>query len=426
MFKVLVISYYFPPMGLSGVQRVLKFVKYMRGNNWEPTVITTGSTGYFAHDPVLFKEAEKLNLRVIRTEAFDPLSIMAKYKTIRMPREFIRKFLSRVSKTFFIPDNKIHWSNKAYKVASDLMSKEKFDIIFVSIPPFSTFSIAAKLSQKFDVSLFVDYRDLWTNNQFAFNPTPYHTYKHKKLEYKALKVADKIIAVNRRIKESLLSTFKFLTFEDVVIIPHGYDLEDIETAVVEPKLNSKMRLTYSGMFYEFITPKYFLQAFKQLTIERPDIAENIELHFIGYLRKENQKLVKKLGLIPYVKDHGYLDHSSTITKLLSSDVLWFMLGKSKSADSVSPGKMFEYFGTKKPILACVPEGIAKVASQEYGASYVTEPDNVEEIKNALIKIHNDYRDKKLPQPNDEYVNKHRKDIQTEQLTKLFQFYLRVI
>jgi glycosyltransferase involved in cell wall biosynthesis len=103
-----------------------------------------------------------------------------------------------------------------------------------------------------------------------------------------------------------------------------------------------------------------------------------------------------------------------------------MLGKSKSVDSVTPGKMFEYFGTNKPILACVPEGIAKVAAQEYGASYITEPDDVEEIKNALIKIHNDYRDKKLIQPNEEYVTKHRKDIQTEQLTKLFQFYLRVI
>lgn len=426
MFKVLVISYYFPPMGLSGVQRVLKFVKYMRGNNWEPTIITTGNSGYFAHDPVLYQEAEKLNLRVIRTEAFDPLSILSRYKTLRMPREFIRKFLSRVSKTIFIPDNKINWSNKAYKVASKLMADEKFDIIFVSIPPFSTFSIAAKLSQKFDVSLFVDYRDLWTNNQFAFNLTPYHTYLHKKMEYKALKVADKIITVNRRIKENLLSTFKFLTFDDVVIIPHGYDVEDFESAVIEPKLNSKMRLTYSGIFYEFITPKYFLQAFKELTIERPDIAENIELHFLGYLRKENYKIVKKLGLIPYVKDHGYLDHRATISKLLSSDVLWFMLGKSKNSDSITPGKLFEYFGAKKPILASVPDGIAKVAAQEYGASYITEPDNIHEIKNALIKIHNDYRDKKLPQPNEEYVTKHRKDYQTEQLTKLFQFYLRVI
>ncbi len=426
MFKVLVISYYFPPMGLSGVQRVLKFVKYMRGNNWEPTIITTGNTGYFAHDPVLFKEVEKLNLRVIRTEAFDPYSVLSKYKTMKMPREIIRKVLSRISKTFFIPDNKIGWSKKAYRVAKNLLEKEKYDIIFVSIPPFSTFSMAAKLSQQSDVSLFVDYRDLWTNNQFAFNLTPYHKYLHKKMEYKALKIADKIIAVNRRIKENLLSTFKFLTFEDVVIIPHGYDVEDFSNAVIEPKLNSKLRLTYSGLFYEFITPKYLLYAFKELTIERPDIAEDIELHFIGHFRKENHKLVKKLGLIPYVKDHGYLDHSATVSKLLSSDVLWFMIGRSVNSDSITPGKLFEYFGSRKPVLACIPDGVAKMAAQEYGASYITEPDNIKQIKDTLILIHNNYRNKKLPVPNEEFVIKHRRDNQTEQLTKLFQFYLRVI
>ncbi|MEI7810888.1 MAG: glycosyltransferase [Ignavibacteria bacterium] len=426
MFKVLVIAYYFPPMGLSGVQRVTKFVKYMRKYNWEPTVITTGKTSYFAHDNSLLKEVEESEIRVIRVEANDPYSLARSKKNFKMSAEIVIKTLNNISKTFFIPDNKISWSNKAYKVAKELLKKEEFDIIFVSIPPFSTFSVAARLSKWFDIALFVDYRDLWTGNQFAFNLTPYHSYLHKKLEYKALRVADKVIAVNRKIKEKLLNTFRFLTFEDIMIIPHGYDKEDFENITPIPKGNNKMRLTYSGTFYEFITPKYFLQAFRKLTYERPDIAENIELHFIGEFRRENVKLVDKLGLQAYVRDYGYLDHNEAVVRIVSSDVLWLMVGDKKNADTITPGKLFEYFGARKPIIACVPEGAAKSACQEYGATFITKPADIDEIKNTIIRVHGLYREGKLPKPNEEFVVKHDREVQTEQMLKSFQFYIKAI
>ncbi|MGE5364582.1 MAG: glycosyltransferase [Bacteroidota bacterium] len=426
MFKVLVISYYYPPMGLSGVQRTLKFVKYMSKFNWEPTVITTGSTGYFAHDLSLLKESEDAGIRVIRTEAGDPYSLLANRKTMKMPPEFLRKFLSRMSKTLFIPDNKISWSEKAYLKAKELMETEKFDIIYVSIPPFSAFNVAARLSRETDVALFVDYRDLWTGNQFAFNLTPYHKHLHKKMEYADLKVADKIIVVNRKIKEKLLKTFKFLTFEDIVILPHGFDSEDFEEARPIPKLNNKMRITYAGMFYEFITPKYFLKAFKKLVQERPDVAENIELHFLGHLRKENIKLVNKLGLQSYVTDYGYLPHKESIRRIISSDVLWVMIGNHPSAETITPGKLFEYFGAKKPVIACVPEGASRTAAQEYGAAFITDPDDIDQIKNTILQVHRLYKSGHLPVPNDEFIEKHKRDTLTEQLTKNFQFYLKEV
>ncbi|MGE5402068.1 MAG: glycosyltransferase [Ignavibacteriales bacterium] len=426
MFKVLVIAYYFPPMGLSGVQRTLKFVKYMKKYNWEPTVLTTGKTGYFAHDLSLMKECEDAGIRIVRTEGMDPYSLLAKYKTIKMPPEYIRKFLSRVSKTFLIPDNKVFWSKKAYFVAKELLEKEKFDIIFVTIPPFSAFTMASKLSKEFDISLFVDYRDLWTGNQFEFNLTPLHKYLHKKMEYKALKIADKVIAVNRKVKEKLLNTFKFLTFEDVIILPHGFDEEDFTNVTPIPKENTKLRITHAGIFYEYITPRYFLKAFKKLSEERPDVAENIELVFLGHLRKENISLINKLGLQPYVKNLGYLDHKETIKRIISSDVLWMMVGKKANSDSHTPGKLFEYFGTRKPVIACLPEGAAKTAAQEYGAAFITEPDNIEQIKNTLLEVHRLYKAGKLPQPNEDFIHKHRREVFTEQLTKSFQFYLRAI
>lgn len=425
MFKVLVIAYYYPPLGLSGVQRTLKFTKYMNRYGWEPTVITTGNVAYFAHDSSLFQEAEDAGVRIIRTEAFDINSILGKqYETVSMPKEFIRKTLSRISKAIFIPDNKNSWARKAYEAAKELLQKEKFDIIFVSVPPYSGFITAAKLKREFGIPLFVDYRDLWYGNHFAFYPTPYHRYKHKKLEYAALRASDKIVAINRRIKENLLLTYPFLSFNDVVIIPHGYDPKDFEGTVEKMEFPNKMKLTYAGIFYENITPEFLLKAFKQLSMERPDIAANIELEFIGYLRKENKKLIQELGISEFIRDQGYLDHKETVKRLKASDILWMMIGQIQNADTISTSKLYEYFGSRKPILGCVVEGTAKIALQEYGASFITQPDDIQEIKDTIISIHELFQKKNLPVPNEDFVQKHDRILLTEQLTKAFQFYLR--
>ncbi|PKL87360.1 MAG: glycosyl transferase family 1 [Ignavibacteriae bacterium HGW-Ignavibacteriae-2] len=426
MFKVLVIAYYYPPMGLSGVQRTLKFTKYMSHYNWEPTVITAGSTGYYAHDNSLMKEAEKAEIRIVRTESSDINSRLAKYGTIEMPNEKIRKFLSRVSKTFLIPDNKVDWANRAYKKAEELLQNEKFDVIFVSIPPFSAFKMATKLKAKFKLPLIVDYRDLWYGNHFAFYPTPYHKIRHKKLEESALRAADHIIAVNRNVKEKLITTYKFLKFEDVTILPHGFDPADFEGVkrVNDKSLKRKIKILYSGIFYENVTPKYFLKAFKKLTIDEPQIAENFELHFVGLFRRENEKHVKNWNLHRFIHIHGYLNHEDVIQKLVDSDILWVMLGNGKNMNMVSSGKIFEYFGSRKPILVCAPDGATRSAAKEYGASYIVDPEDIEGMKQKLIEIYKQFVKNELPIPGEDFILKHDRNFLTKQLTQQFQFYIR--
>ena len=426
MFKVLVLAYYFPPMGLSGVQRTLKFTKYMSRFNWEPTVITAGATGYFAHDESLMKEANEADINIIRVGGKDPNSVLKNKGSIKMPREWIRKLYSNVSKTFFIPDNKKFWAMKAYKAAREELKKNNYDAIFVSAPPFSSFIEAVKLKEEFDLPLIVDYRDLWFGNHFAFNPTPYHKYKHKKLEDPALRKSDKVIVINRRIKERLLLQYPFLSFEDVMIIPQGYDPEDFEKVPAIPKGNNKLHILYSGIFYEKITPKYFLKAFKKLTVENPEVAGNIELHFVGHFRKENQKLVKKLYLQEFVKEHGYLNHLYAMQKIKSADVLWAMVGNGPGYETVSTGKLFEYFGSKKPVILCAPDGAAKSAAEEYGAAFIVEPDDVNGIKNIFIKLNELYKKNDLPVPNEDFVEKHNRIYLTEELIKQFQFFLKEV
>ncbi len=424
MFKVLVIAYYFPPMGLSGVQRTLKFVKYMKKYNWEPTVITTDTVGYFAHDNSLLEEIEKENVRIIRTSGNDPNSLLSRYGTIKIPGELLRKLFNRVSQSLFIPDNKVSWTKSAFNTASQLLEKETFDVIFVTAPPFSAFNMAIKLKKKYNVPVLADYRDLWVGSYFAFYLTPLHKYLHKRMEYHVLKEVDKITVTNRRIKEKLINNYKFLTFDDIVIISHGYDAEDFSDVKIIPKNNDKMILTYAGVFIEYSTPKYFLKAFKKIESERPDIASNIRLNFLGLFRKENRKIIKNLKLEEYVTDYGYLNHREAIEKLMSSDVLWLMVGRKRNIDAILPGKLFEYFGARKPIIACVPKGAARTAAVAYEAAFITEPEDVETIKETILKVYELYTKNILPKPHEEYIDKHRRDFLTEQLTLQFQFLIK--
>jgi glycosyltransferase involved in cell wall biosynthesis len=410
-------------MGLSGVQRTLKFIKYMKKYNWEPTVITTGKVAYFAHDASLLKELEETGIRIIRTGANDPNSLLSHMGTVKPPGEFLRKLLNRISQTVFIPDNKISWAKKAYKAASQLLSNEHFDVIFVTVPPFSAFKMAAELKKKSKVPLFVDYRDLWYDSYLSFYPTPVHKYLNKRMEYKALKSADKIIVTNRKIKELLIKVYKFLTFEDLVIIPHGYDAADF-TSVTPAPSNKKMILTYSGIFYEHNTPKHFFTAFSKLKKEHPQVAGDIELHFVGHIGKKNMKLIRSLNLEQFIVNHGYLNHNEAVAKLMASNVLWMMLGKWKHSDTILPGKLMEYIGSGKPFIACLPDGAAKSIAASYGAAFITPPDNSEEIKNAILKVYDLYSKNKLPVPNEEFIKQYDREYLTELLTKEFQFLVK--
>ena len=425
MFKVLVIANNYPPLGLSGVKRTLKFTKYMKNYNWEPTVITTGNIGFNPLDLGLLKEAENAGIQIIRTEQFNLQGIINKQNTpVSIPRVFLRNTISKISKAVFIPDNKKNWAKKAYKAAREILQKEKYDLVYVPVPSYSSFVYASKLKKEFGITLFVDYNNLWLGNPFNFSLTPYHKYLNKKLEYTALRAVDKVIVNNRKKKENLLLSYPLLHYEEVLIIPNGYDPADFENESDIVESSSKMKLTYAGILNEYFTAEYFLKAFKQLSNERPDIAAGIELEFIGILSKENKKLIKELGITEFVREHGYLEYSEVLKKIKTSDVLWIMVDKIFNSDTISSEKLADYFGSKKPVLGCLPEGPEKQSLKEYGASFLIKPDDIQEICDALIQIHRLYNQKQLPEPNQEFLVKYNVVNLTEQLTKAFQFYLK--
>jgi glycosyltransferase involved in cell wall biosynthesis len=417
---VLVIAYYFPPMGLSGVQRSAKFVKYLPDHNWHPVVLTVAPRGYYAYDASLLEEVQKAGVEVIRTETLDPTRMYRKGKTVALPRESVRKFMNRVSQTIFIPDNKIGWRKRAIRKIRKLRDKYNFELVFSTAPPFTDHIIGRDISKELNLPLVLDYRDAWLDYQFAFYPTPYHRYANYRLEKSCILRASKIVAVNRKIKIKILEKYPSLHYNDVVIIPQGYDPADFEVNTLPPPPDAHtMQVLYTGTFIEDITPVPLLQAVAKIFRENPQLKGRIKLTFAGLFRKEHKAILKKLGLQNDVALPGYIEHRECTKLMMRSDVLYITLGNRKNRDHVTMGKLYDYFGARKPILAAVPEGIVSQIVKETGAGVVTDPDNVHEIANALMQYFEKFQRRELEPVPQSAVEKYDRTKLTGELAKIF-------
>ena len=248
--RVLVVAYYFPPLGLSGVQRTLKFVKYLPQFGWHPVVLTVTPTGYYAQDYTLLDELHHQDIEIVRAGSLDPNRLFRKKGVVKMPSEPWRKVLTFMSDTLFVPDNKIGWRRKAVKAAEAVYREKPFDCIFATAPPFTDFLIGTDLKREFNKPLVMDYRDAWHENPFKYFPTPLHKLWNYKLEKHALRNSSRVITTNRRVKELLLRRYKFLRYDDITILPQGFDPQDFPGPGSAPIPRSeKMRITHAGVFY---------------------------------------------------------------------------------------------------------------------------------------------------------------------------------
>jgi glycosyltransferase involved in cell wall biosynthesis len=413
--RVLIVAYYFPPMGLSGVQRTLKFVKYLPQFGWNPTVLTVTPGGYFAKDDSLLEEIQSPDIRVVRTETAGPGKIFARKEIVKLPSERSRKWMSRISDTLFIPDNKIGWRRRAVARAVELHKETPFDLVFATAPPFTDFLIGADIKSRINKPLVFDYRDPWIDYPFKFYPTPLHRWRNYVLERGALRSSSHVITTNRRVKEALIERYPFLTYHDVDIIPQGYDPEDFRSNGVLERTPGKMRITYAGIFWEDRVPNYFLQALHDIFEEKPGLRGKIEARFVGNFRDENLALVKQLGLSESVTVLGYLPHKECVRQLISSDVLWMIVGDEFG----SPGKTYEYIGAGKPILGCVPDGFLRSTIMEAGGKVVA-PDDVAGIKAAIEEYVVQFERGQLSGPSAEVVKKYSRLTLTGQLVKIFE------
>ena len=391
--RLLLIAYYFPPMGLSGVVRISKFVKYLARYGWKVTVLTVEQVGYYAHDDLLLKEVIESGAEIVRTRTLDPLKMAGRRRReVKRPGDRTAAFLRGVTHSFLQPDNKIGWKKHAVAAGSELLESRKFDAIFASAPPFTSFLIARELSRRSGVPFVVDYRDPWIDNRNFFYLTPFHRRYAAGLEKEVLTKAESVVVVNRRIKEGLLARWPFLTHDAVHIVPSGFDREDIDRARPERVGGEKMRFLFSGIFHPGLSPTPLFKGLRKFFDRNPEASEKVELAFLGNFRDSYRKSAVKQKVDHTLVTPGYVAHSEVMDWLLSATVLWLTVDDPM----LTPGKIFEYMGTRKPLLALSEEGVVRTLLDSYGAALYVRPEDVDGISEAIESLYHGWVANRLP------------------------------
>ena len=428
--RVLVLAYYFPPMGLSGVQRTLKFVKYLPDYGFEPTVLTCEPRGYFAYDAELLEEVEEAGIDVVRARSWDPTMLFGQRSVVTLPEERRRRRLTSISQFLFVPDNKVGWIGPAAREARRLMKKAPFDVIFSTAPPYSAHLLGRRLSRKTGLPLVLDFRDDWLGNPRHVYPTAIHHALSRMLERRALSSSRRIVVINEEMRQNLLSrNADLLRPHDVVVIPQGFDPADFPSPPAEVKVgrsapDGKFTLLYSGVFYDAQTPDYFLRALADLFARRSDLRTRIRAVFLGLVPEESRKLARELGVDEVLEFEGYLAHSRSVERLRGADVLWMTVGRREGAETISTSKLFEYFGSRKPILGLVPDGAARSALERYRAAEIVDPNGIPEIAAAIERLYEKWISKSLPAPPEDVVIQFDRTKLAERLAEVLESSIR--
>jgi glycosyltransferase involved in cell wall biosynthesis len=348
MKRLLVLSYYFPPLGMSGVQRTLKFVKYLPQFGWQPVVLTIKPRGSYGYDPALLDEIP--GTEIVRTFSFDPLYLSpSKHSPSAAARRGMVAGLNR----FFIPDNKLGWIPFAVNRGLSLAKEQSIDAIYSTAPPFSSHLAALALKRKLGKPLICDFRDAWTQNPMASYASPLHKWLDRSLERKVLKNADRVLAINQEILDSFVGMHPGVNSDKFRVLPQGFDPADFEG--VAPIKRSKFTIVYTGTFVEKRTPEPLLRALALIRDKQPDIFSDIQVIFAGAYRQSDKEMVRSAGMDKMVEFKGYVPHKESLALLKSADLLWLVIHPSEGK-TVATGKLYEYLGAQKPILASVPEG----------------------------------------------------------------------
>jgi glycosyltransferase involved in cell wall biosynthesis len=413
--RVLVLAYYFPPMGLSGVQRITKFVKYLPENGWDVTVVTPEAGGYFAFDESLLEDVTRPGVSIVRTKSVDPTRFFGKKRPVAFPSEGKRGYWTKLSQLVFVPDNKIGWFRYAVRDSLRELGLRRHDLIFSSAPPYTAHLAGSRVSQISGLPLIVDYRDDWIDNPRHVYPTWLHRRKHRRLEQRVLRQSSRVVTINRVIAENIERRLD-PALPRVQVIPQGYDPDDLSYDVEAGK---RCVFLYSGMFYGAQRPAIFLEGLAKFVAGFPEARKTVQARFVGIMPDDFVEHVGRLSLRDVVDVRGYLSHRDACRELATADVLWMTIGRQPGADQISTGKLFEYIGSRKPILALVPEGAAQQVLEKYSAATIVDPDDADATATAISHLHSLWMQKRLPRATADEVVEYDRTFLTSRLAGVF-------
>lgn len=397
--KVLIVSYYFPPSGGPGVQRVLKFVKYLPAFGWQPVVLTVENGDFPARDESLLQEIPS-STPVYRTRIFEPYSLYRKLtgKNAGAPvdvenipgsagqkRSLTESIASFIRSTFFIPDARIGWYPYAVPEALEIIRQEGIQAIYSSSPPYTTAVIARRLHQTTKLPWIAGFRDPWT----GFLSTPdrwfFPAAIDRYLENKVIRDATVIEAAWRGILKDIMKKSPDVDCTKLFHLPNGFDSEDYPS--VEHRPGERFVVTYTGSMYGKRNPARFLKAIEELVADGSVDPEKILLQFIGRFGAEVREMVERSEIHQCVKLIPYLPHGESIRELLRSDALLLIVDDAAGGEEIVPGKVYEYIGARRPIIALAPEGAAAELIRETRSGFVADGNDLGKIKAAFLEYY---------------------------------------
>lgn len=430
MKKVLIITYYFPPSGGPGVQRVLKFVKYLPDFGWQPVVLTVQDGDFPARDESLLAEIPP-HATVYRTKIFEPYRLYRKLTgkpanapvdVENIPRGSGRKPIAQsvaefIRATFFIPDARVGWFPYAVAQGREIIEREGIDAIYSSSPPYTTAIIARHLHRATKIPWVAGFRDPWTG--FLSTPNRWFLPRaiDRSMEYTVLRDATMVEAAWRGILKDMMQKYPELPCTKFFYLPNGFDSADYPNDVAPPQ--GRFTVTYTGSMYGVRNPKSFLQAVEELVSEGKIDQATIRLKFIGRFGSEVQEMFASSRVRDAIEVVSYLPHSESVRELLRASALLLIVDETKDSAEIVPGKVFEYLGARRPILALAPRGAVAELLEETRAGFVAPNHDIEAIKRAFLECYEKFGYRKETfKPNDDAIKRYERREITNQLAVL--------
>ncbi|MES2239688.1 MAG: glycosyltransferase family 4 protein [Bacteroidota bacterium] len=399
--KVLIITYYWPPAGGPGVQRWLKFVKYLPDFGVQPIVYIPENPTYPIVDENLVKEVSDKAI-ILKQKIFEPYqlaSFLSKNKTKKMnsgiiPNQKKQSFLDKVflwiRGNLFIPDARFFWVKPSVSYLEKYILENNIDTIVTSGPPHSLHLIGLELKKRLDLRWFADFRDPWTTIGYhkSLRLSDFAAQRHKDLESEVLNTADTIIVTSKTTK----AEFQVLTTKPIAVITNGFDVENVE----KQPLDTKFSLAHIGSFLSARNPKLLWESLVELIAEIPDFKLHLEIKLIGAVSQEVLDAIAEFGLNDYLNNLGYVSHQEAIVHQRKSQVLLLIEIDSEETKSIIPGKLFEYMVSNRPIIAIGPNGsdFAEIITNTNTGVFFDYSEKVK-LKSLILDYYKQFLDGKL-------------------------------
>ena len=358
--KVLIVTYYWPPAGGPGVQRWLKFVKYLPDFGVQPIVYIPENPTYPIIDEQLVHEVSK-DVILLKQKIKEPYRLAAffskkntqKISSGIIPNKkkqgLIERMLLWVRGNLFIPDARVLWVKPSVAFLEKYCRENAIDAIITTGPPHSLHLIGLALQEKLGVKWVADFRDPWTTIGYHkdLNLSAKAEQKHKQLEREVLQNADLIVVTSPTTQKE----FQALTQQPIEVITNGYDVEKVE----KKPLDEKFTLAHIGSLLSERNPKMLWKVLQELCQENPQFKSDFQLKFIGKVSQEVLDTLIEFQLENHVNNLGYLSHLEAVSEQRKSQVLLLIEIDRLDTRCIIPGKLFEYMVSERPIIGIGPK-----------------------------------------------------------------------